>query len=52
MAVFILVFNVAVLIMLSFSATNDFLKFSAWALAVLFTISIFQVILVKSVNKK
>lgn len=51
-AVFVLAFNVAVLIAMSLSVSNMFLQVSAWVLAFLFTISVVQAIVVKGVNKK
>ena len=52
MAVFILAFNVAILIAMSLSVSNMFLQVSAWILAFVFSISVVQTIVVKGVNKK
>ncbi len=52
MAVFILAFNVAILIAMSLSVSNMFLQVSAWVLAFVFSISVVQTIVVKGVNKK
>ena len=52
MALFVLAFNVAILIAMSFFVSNLFLQVSAWMLAFVFSISVVQTIVVKGVNKK
>ena len=39
-AIIVLAFNITVLMLLSGYAPNDFLKFSAWGLAIIFTVSV------------
>lgn len=41
-ATFVITFNVAILILLSFQADNAFLQVSAWVLATIFSISVIQ----------
>jgi hypothetical protein len=52
LATLIIAVNVTVLMLLSVSATNDVLKFTAWALSVLFTVSIIQTVVTKLFGRR
>jgi hypothetical protein len=52
LATLILIVNVTVLMLLSTTTDNDVLKFTAWALAVLFTVSVIQTVVTKLFGRR